>query len=157
MQDDCFALPHSYSAAWVCVLALGLGAGVNADEVHERQLDQQLQELRRQVDAQARRIEQLERGQMRSSGPPTQVWPEKASSPAEASPWLVASNWERIRPGMSAEQVTAILGAPNSERPGEAGTTALLYALEMQEGVFLAGRVELRGGKVTAVQKPQLR
>jgi hypothetical protein len=58
---------------------------------------------------------------------------------------------------MSTEQVTAILGAPNSERPGNDGTTMLLYALEVQEGVFLAGRVAMRDGKVTTVQKPELR
>jgi hypothetical protein len=157
VRSSCSGLPDKRIAASLCALALSLAAGAHADDVHERQLDQQLQELRRQVDAQVRRIEQLERSQMRSSGPTTQIWTEKATAPAGASPWLVASNWERVHAGMSAEQVTTILGAPNSERPGDGGTTALLYAFEVQEGVFLAGRVEMRDGKVTAVQKPELR
>jgi hypothetical protein len=137
-------------------LALSLAIGVHADEIREQRLEQQLQELRRQVDIQSRRIDQLERT-VRSGGPAAQVDIGKVPPPAEASPWLVASNWDHVRPGMSAEQVTGILGAPNSERPGAAGTTTLLYALEVQEGVFLAGRVEMRDGKVTSVQKPELR
>ena len=156
MQDNCFARPHSCFSAGVCALALSLAAGVGADEIREQRLEQQLQELRRQVDVQSRRIDQLERG-ARPGAPTGQVDIGKAPPPDAASPWLVASNWDRIRPGMSAGQVTGILGAPNSERPGAAGTTTLLYALEVQEGVFVAGRVEMRDGKVTAVHKPELR
>ena len=137
-------------------LALSLAAGVQADELREQRLDQQLQELRRQVDIQSRRIDQLERS-VRSGAPTGQVDVGKVPAPPDAAPWLVSSNWERVRPGMSAEQVAGILGAPNSERPGAAGVTTLLYALEVQEGVFVAGRVELRDGKVTTVQKPELR
>ena len=156
MQGNCFARPRSPLATGLCALALSLASGVHADEIREQRLEQQLQELRRQVDVQSRRIDQLDRS-VRSGGASGQVDIGKVPPPPEASPWLVASNWERIRPGMMAEQVTAILGAPNSERPGATGTTTLLYALEVQEGVFLAGRVELRDGKVTAVHKPELR
>jgi len=143
-------------ARWPCALAIALTSGARADEIHEQQLDQQVQELRRQVDAQARRIDQLERSQ-RSTSATVPTGTDVAPPPADARPWLVGANWERIRPGMSTEQVTAILGAPNSERPGDNGTTTLLYALEVQEGVFLAGRVEMRDGKVTSAQKPELR
>jgi len=138
------------------IFALSLHTSVVADEIHEQQLDQQVQELRRQVDAQARRIDQLERS-MRANDTHTPTGTEVAPPPSDTRPWLVGSNWDRIHVGMTSEQVTAILGAPNSERPGDDGTTALLYALEVQEGVFLAGRVEMRDGKVTAVQKPALR
>jgi len=130
--------------------------GVYADDVHERQLDQRIQELQQRIDAQARRIDQLE-SLMRASGASAPAWSGKPPSPAETAPWLTASNWDLIRPGMTHDQVTAILGEPNNERPGEAGATMLLYALEVQEGVFLAGRVELTDGKVSAVQKPALR
>ena len=140
----------------LCALALSLASGVHADEIREQRLEQQLQELRRQVDVQSRRIDQLE-SLMRASGASAPSWSTKVPPPAEASPWMVASNWDRIRPGMTQDQVAGILGEPNNERPGEAGATTLLYALEIQEGVFLAGRVELQDGKVTAVQKPALR
>ena len=156
MRRNCFAVPHSRSARWLGALALSLAAGVQADELREQRLEQQVQELRRQVDVQSRRIDQLERS-VRPGAPTGQLDVGKAPPPPDASPWLVASNWDRVRPGMSAEQVTGMLGAPNSERPGAAGATTLLYALEVQEGVFLAGRVELRDGKVTTVQKPELR
>lgn len=156
MQRNCFAPPRSAFVISLCALALSLIPGVRADELREQRLEQQLQELRRQVDIQSRRIDQLERS-VSSSGAAGYVETGKPPAPAAASPWLTASNWERVQPGMNAEQVTGILGEPNSERPGEAGTTMLLYALEVQEGVFLAGRVELRDGKVTTVQKPALR
>jgi hypothetical protein len=156
VQGNCFAPLRSPLATALCALALSRASGVHADELREQRLEQQLQELRRQVDVQSRRIDQLERS-VRSGGASGQIDIGRVSPPPEGSPWLVASNWERIRPGMSAEQVTGILGAPNSERPGDAGTATLLYALEVQEGVFLAGRVELQDGKVSAVQKPELR
>ena len=156
MQRNCFALPRKSSATLLCALTLSLAAGVRADELREQRLEQQLQELRRQVDVQSRRIDQLERA-VSSSGATGYLETAMPPAPAAASPWLTASNWERVQPGMNAEQVTGILGEPSSERPGEAGTTMLLYALEVQEGVFLAGRVELRDGKVTAVQRPELR
>jgi len=143
-------------AAWICALAMSAPTGVYADDVHERQLDQRIQELQQRIDAQARRIDQLE-SLMRASGASAPAWSGKPPSPAETAPWLTASNWDLIRPGMTHDQVTAILGEPNNERPGEAGATMLLYALEVQEGVFLAGRVELTDGKVSAVQKPALR
>jgi hypothetical protein len=157
VQGNCSERPRSHRAAGLCALALSLAATVaRADELREQRLEQQLQELRRQVDVQSRRIDQLERS-VRPGAPSAQFDIGKAPAPAETSPWLVASSWERVLPGMSAEQVTGILGAPNSERPGAAGATTLLYALEVQEGVFLAGRVEMRDGKVTAVHKPELR
>jgi hypothetical protein len=135
---------------------LSASAAIRADDIHERQLDQQVQELRQRIDAQARRIDQLE-SLMRMSAPSAPSWTGKVSSPPEAAPWLTASNWDLIRPGMTEDQVTGILGEPNNQRAGEAGATTLLYALEVQEGVFLAGRVELRDGKVSTVQKPELR
>jgi len=137
-------------------LALSVPVNVFADDIHERELDQQVQELRRQVDTQTRRIDQLE-SMMRSTGVTVPRWTGNAPATAQTPPWLIAANWQRVHPGMSADEVTGILGAPSSERPGEGGAKTLLYALEVQEGVFLAGRVELQDGKVSAVQKPELR
>ena len=42
-------------------------------------------------------------------------------------------------------------------RAGEMSIAMDEIALEIQEGVFLAGRVEMRDGKVTSVHKPELR
>jgi hypothetical protein len=58
---------------------------------------------------------------------------------------------------MTEADVSKILGPATAERAGDGATTLLLYALEVQEGVFLAGRVEFQVGKVSAVQKPALR
>jgi hypothetical protein len=144
----------------VSLVALLTGApvGAYADDVNERQLELEIQELRRQLQAQSRRLDQLERSSSRSIGRAVSPWAETIPpAPPEASPWLVAANWDRIRVGMSAAEVTRILGAPSSERAGDGGAHVLLYALEIQEGVFLAGRVEMQDDNVTAVQKPALR
>jgi hypothetical protein len=141
---------------WLFVFALSLAAAGQADELREQQLEQQLRELRQRVEAQSRRIDQLENS-LRLSGLARVVQSPTPPPATPSSPWLVASNWERVRPGMRADEATAILGEPTSERPGDGGTTMLLYALEIQEGVFLAGRVEVRDDQVIAVQKPELR
>ena len=139
-------------------LVAAMPAEAYADEIRERQLEQDVRELRRELQAQSRRIDQLERDLAQSAQRPFTTWAEKNPPPApEASPWLMAENWDEVRPGMSADEVTKILGPPSSERSAEAGVTLLLYAVEIQDGVFLAGRVELQAGKVSAVQKPALR
>jgi hypothetical protein len=155
VHSSCFEPPDRLIAAGLCAIALALPCAAHADELREQRLEQQLQELRRQVDVQSRRIDQLDRI-VRGASTAHADFARPAPAPA-ASPWLVASNWERVSPGMTAAQVTSILGEPSSERPGATGTTMLLYALEIQEGVFMAGRVEMRDGKVTAVHKPELR
>jgi len=145
--------------AW---LLLGLLAGTPAlglaDDVRERQLELDVEQLRRELQAQARRIDQLERGSMRSTERSVAASAQNAPlPPPKVAPWLITANWDRVRPGMSTDEVTRVLGPATSERAGDASSTLLLYALEIQEGVFLAGRVEFQAGKVSAVQKPALR
>ncbi len=144
------------------LLSLGILAGApitgRADEMRERQLELDVEQLRRDLQAQARRIDQLERSSMRSTERSISGSSQNAPlAPPKVPPWLVSANWERIHPGMGTAEVTKILGPATAERAGEGQTTYLLYALEIQEGVFLAGRVELQSGKVNAVQKPALR
>ena len=144
------------------LLSLGILAGApvtgHADEVRERQLELDVEQLRRDLQAQARRIDQLERSSVRSTERSISASAQNAPlAPPKVPPWLVSANWERIHPGMVSAEVTKILGPATAERAGEGQTTYLLYALEIQEGVFLAGRVELQSGKVNAVQKPALR
>ncbi len=129
-----------------------------ADDIRERQLELDVEQLRREVQAQARRIDQLERGTARSTERSVAESARNAPPPpVKAPPWLVAANWDRLRPGMSEDEVAKILGPSTSERAGDGATKLLLYAIEVQEGVFLAGRVEIQAGKVSAVQKPALR
>jgi hypothetical protein len=147
------------SYAWLLLgLLNGLPALAQADDVRERQLELDVEQLRRELQAQSRRIDQLERGSMRSTERSVSAAAKNAPlPPPKVAPWLVSANWERVRPGMTPEDVTKILGPATSERAAEGGTTLLLYAVEIQEGVFLAGRVEIQAGKVSALQKPALR
>lgn len=140
------------------VLLIGAPYRAPADDIRERQLEIDIEQLRREVQAQARRIDQLERGTARSTERSVAESARNvAPPPVKAPPWLVSANWDRVRPGMNEAEVAKILGPATSERSGDGATTLLLYALEIQEGVFLAGRVEIQAGRVSAVQKPALR
>lgn len=147
------------SYAWLLIgLLNGLPAPLRADDVRERQLELDVEQLRRELQSQSRRIDQLERGSMRSTERSVSSTAQNAPlPPPKVAPWLMSANWERVRTGMTPEEVAKILGPATSERAGDGGVTLLLYALEIQEGVFLAGRVEIQAGKVSAVQKPALR
>jgi hypothetical protein len=137
---------------------IGVPQRAPADDIRERQLEIDIEQLRREVQAQARRIDQLERGTARSTERSVADSARNAPPPpVKAPPWLVSANWDRVRPGMSEAEVAKILGPATSQRAGDSATTLLLYALEIQEGVFLAGRVEFQAGRVSAVQKPALR
>ena len=83
------------------------------------------------VQAQARRIDQLERGTARSTERSVaDIGSQCAAAPVKAPPWLVAANWDRLRPGMSEDEVAKILGPSTSERAGDGATKLLLYAVE---------------------------
>lgn len=151
-----FRIHPQLGLAALAVLVSIAPCSLRADDMNERQLEIQIQELRRQLQAQSRRIDQLERAARADRG--LTVYTEREVEPPPQSPaWLVAANWKRVSPGMSRSEVIEILGEPTAERPGEAGATLLLYAREIEEGVFLAGNVELREGKVGAVNEPMLR
>jgi hypothetical protein len=141
-------------ASVALLLMLGLQAAL-ADDTRERQLELDVQQLRRELLAQSRRIDELERLAGRSIK-------ETAVTPTPVSPvlpaWLVAANWERVHAGMSEAEVRKVLGTPTSVREGDSPQRkTVFYALEVAPEAFLAGSVELSDGKVVEVKKPVLR
>jgi hypothetical protein len=143
---------------WLLSTALSLLciAPVRADELRERQLELDITQLRRELQAQARRIDELERLVRLDAPSRTSSRGVAATEPIPG--WLLAANWNRIKPSMSELEVIAILGKPSSVRTGANGSTrTLLYALEIGTGAFLAGSVEVGPKGVIAVNKPALR
>lgn len=132
---------------------------VAAQDTRVRQLELDIAQLRRELSAQARRIDQLERQSTQSAQRPSGESTVQAPVEAPASPaWLVAANWERIRPGMLEIDVVQLLGAPTSIRAdSDAENKTLFYALEVAPTAFLAGSIEIANGRVTEVKKPVLR
>jgi hypothetical protein len=145
------------TSAGACLTILLLLGPVfaSADEVRERQLELDVQQLRRELLAQGRRIDELERqagrGVKETSVTMLPVVPVRP-------PWLVAANWERVHVGMSEAEVRQVLGTPTTVRDGGSEQSKIfLYALEVAPEAYLAGSVELDAGKVTEVKKPVLR
>lgn len=137
------------------VLMLGSFAAL-ADDARERQLELDVQQLRRELLAQSRRIDELERLAGRGGIRETAVTAVPVSPVLPA--WLVAANWERVRTGMSEADVRQVLGTPTSVREGAtAERKTFFYALEVAPDAFLAGSVEIAEGKVAEVKKPVLR
>jgi hypothetical protein len=143
--------------------ALALLAAMPAwsqDELRVRQLENEVSRLQRELEAQSRRIEELERD-MRSAGgrtlsppPPDVIRRTVDDSPA----WLVSTNWDRIRKGMKDVDVIALLGRPTSVREEPDGKGhALLYALEIGPTSVLAGNVHISDSGVSEINKPTLR
>ena len=141
-------------SAWYLLLLAVSATGAFADEARERQLELDVAQLRRELLAQGRRIEQLERQTLRSVPEPTL---NAALASPTLPPWLVAANWERVRPGMSEAEVTKLLGTPTSSREAAPQRKTLLYALEVAPEAYLAGSVEMADGRVSEVKKPVLR
>jgi hypothetical protein len=125
-------------------------------------LESEIQLLRTQIDAQNRRIRKLEADLARRSGkaPASPASPragddKPTSSPAPAGPqpWHAAAAWDRVAKGMTADQVTAILGAPTAAESVDALKT-LFYRGSTPAGASLSGMVNLRDERVVAVVKP---
>lgn len=124
-------------------------------------LESEIQQLRTQIDEQNRRIRKLEADLARRSGtaPASPASPragDKLSSPpapAGPQPWHAAAAWNRVAKGMTAEQVTAILGAPTAAESVDALKT-LFYRGSTPAGASLSGIVNLRDDRVVAVVKP---
>ncbi|HYP79833.1 MAG TPA: hypothetical protein VEQ17_06070 [Steroidobacteraceae bacterium] len=129
-------------------------AATSADDLKVSQLDQDLRDLRRQVQEQQRQIEAL-RTQLARPGAPIPARPAAAPA-ADPTAWVDASKWQRIRPGMSELEVISVLGPPSSMRSQESARV-LLYAMEIGSSGFLGGSVTFRNRVVTEVQNPVLR
>ncbi len=128
------------------------------DDLRVRQLENEVNRLQRDLDAQARRIDELERGAR------TGALTSHASAPApsereDRSPaWLVSTNWERLKPGMKELDVIALLGRPTTVRVDADGKGhSLMYAMELGPNAILAGSVSMGATGVAEVHKPVLR
>ena len=139
-----------------CLMSVSLGAGA-ADDYKVSQLQQDVRDLQRQVQALTREIESQRlqpappTGSAASSGG-TRTVPQASGVPA----WVDAGKWQRLMPGMSELEVVSVLGPPTSMRTEDA-ERVLLYALEIGSSGFLGGSVTLRERVVVAIQKPVLR
>src|SRR5688500_15771576 len=103
-------------AKWLSLLVAPLFIGVPGssaapvDTLRVRQLESEVNRLQRELSAQARRIDELERA-VRHGGRPRSA--AGLADRADNSPaWLVSTNWERLRPGMKEVDVIALLGRP---------------------------------------------
>ncbi len=75
--------------------------------------------------------------------------------PASAArqPWHKAATWDRVATGMTAEEVTQILGEPTSaESIGVLKT--MFYRGAAPGGPAVNGHVNFKDGRVVAVSKP---
>ena len=150
---------RAFSTAFLAITAATLLAFPSAqaqDDLRVRVLENDIMRLQRELDAQSRRIEDLERNARNAGVSRPAV---AAARPADSSPaWLVSGNWDRIRPGMREIDVIALLGRPTSVRTEENGKGhALLYALELGPNAVLAGNVRLGDAGVAEINRPTLR
>ena len=129
-------------------------AATSADDLKLSQLDQDVRDLRRQVQEQQRQIDTL-RTQLARPAVPAPAKPVVAPT-TDPDTWVDASKWQRIRPGMSELEVIGVLGRPTSMRAQE-GRRVLLYAMEIGSSGFLGGSVTFRDSVVVEVQRPVLK
>lgn len=146
-------------AAWVPARL----AAQQVTSIQVNQIEQDVRDLRRQVEAQQRRIEALERASggtvpRAPSGARGATAPRAAPASPTAAPWLTAANWAAIRPSLPELEVIARLGPPTSMRVADDGRRrTLFYALEIGTSGYLAGNVVLEDGRVVSVESPRLR
>lgn len=151
----------SIMVLWLCIAPPAPGQVTQ----QVNRLEQDVRDLRRELDMQRRRIEELERAAATGARPPRAAGARagtSGASPGPAAPaaaqWLSAASWEKVRPGLSELEVVALLGQPTSMRASDDGQRrTLFYALEIGSAGYLAGNVVLEAGRVTAVEIPRLR
>jgi hypothetical protein len=146
--------------AFACVVLVAAPASFPqgaVDTLRVRQLEQDIMRLQRELDAQSRRLDTLERTQRNASSgmpAPTPRVRDEDNSPA----WLVGTNWDRIRPGMKELEVIALLGRPTTVRVEDDGKgRAFFYAMELGPNAILSGNVRLGDAGVTEINRPALR
>jgi hypothetical protein len=140
--------------AFALLVTAGLAA---ADDFKIIQLEQDMRNIEREVQALTREVTEL-RAQLDRSGDRSS-FPQRsaATAPPPTTPtWLDVANWNRVRPGMDELAVIGALGPPTTMRDDN-GTRVLLYAMEIGSSGFLGGSVSLRDRKVVDVQKPVLK
>ncbi len=118
-------------------------------------LEQDMRNLERQVQTLQRQLDEV-RGQLGRSGDRTARPSAQGSAAQGSQAWLNATNWDRVRNGMSELEVISLLGPPTSMRQDDQ-TRVLLYAMEIGSSGFLSGSVSLQDRAVTEVSRPVLK
>ncbi|MBL8226642.1 MAG: hypothetical protein JNM50_15055 [Chromatiales bacterium] len=152
----------SIMVLWLCIAPPATG---QVTQLQVNRLEQDVRDLRRELEMQRRRIEEMERAAATGPRPPRVAGARPGTAgastgqPAPATAqWLSAGSWEKVRPGLSELEVVALLGQPTSMRTSDDGRRrTLFYALEIGSAGYLAGNVVLQAGQVTAVEIPRLR
>lgn len=147
--------------ALLVVLALSAPlAAMAADDLRVMQLEQDVRALRRDVQQLRQQLSSLQLATpapgQRPAVPPAAGSPGATPAPGAVPPWVDASKWEQLRPGMAELDVIGTLGPPTSMRT-QGADRVLLYAMEIGTSGFLGGSVTLRDRAVVEVQKPVLR
>jgi hypothetical protein len=128
-------------------------ATIAADDLKVSQLEQDVRNLQRQLQAQSQQIEELQRQLARPDLP--RPLPPSIAAATTAGLWVDASRWQRVQVGMSELEVISLLGPPTAMRVKD-GDRVLLYAMEIGASGFLGGSVTLRERVVFSLQKPVL-
>ena len=145
--------------AMAAIAAPAVSSAENAaDALKIAVLEQDVRELKLQLQAQHRRIDSLE-AQLSASrpalAPPAERPPAKTSD--DQRPWLQIDNWDRVQLGASELELIQLLGPPTTLRKDATGDRqTLMYALEIGTGNFLTGSVIVENRRVVQVNKPTL-
>ncbi len=144
-------------SGWAALVGLAFSLPVHAADTEVAQLRNDIRSLERQVRELTRRVDQLQQAQGTPAGPASGIRLATAPDP-DPSAWIAPEKWDRIRAGMTAQQVILVLGTPVSMRSeGNPSTQTLFYTLPIGDGGFLTGTVRLRDDEVLEVQRPVLK
>ena len=152
------SLPLSRVLACAAMGALLLGIPARAaDDPQVEQLRTDVRTLEREVRELTRRLDQLQQEQAAAPTAPAMTRRSTAPDP-DPSAWMAPERWDRVRAGMTAQEVILVLGRPVTMRPGgRPGAQTLYYTLPIGDGGFLTGTVQMQDDKVLEVEKPALR
>jgi hypothetical protein len=156
----CFGQAFAIAVSTVVVTVQASWAQGPVDDLRVSQLEQEVRDLKQLLRQQERRIELLESDLRRATLSPIAAPPGHAAglSANANSAWLQSANWDKLRHGMSEAELTRVLGPPNSVRRSQQGDTqTLLYAVELEGGGFLSGRVVVTDQRVVEIHKPALK
>ncbi|HEY1753966.1 MAG TPA: outer membrane protein assembly factor BamE [Bryobacteraceae bacterium] len=131
-------------------LAVPLAAMAQAHDPRVDALTTEVSQLKRTVADQEQRIAQLETA-VKTLQAIANPLPERIPNPTPA--WHSASNWNLIKPGMSAEQVIQILGPPTLDNT-VTDTRTLSYQPSPNSATTLKGTVTLMDDRVIAMVPP---
>jgi hypothetical protein len=140
------------SAGWVvALLSFPLLAQAQAHDPRIDQLEKETAQLKATVAEQGHRIAELESALKTLQAV---LKPTPKPIPGPTPPWFEPSNWIKLSPGMSEEEVVAILGPPSSA-DGKIDVRTLVYETGPSETRSLKGSVTLTDDRLTGAQPPK--